>query len=313
MRRGASTLVAGGLLAAVLASEVGFGLSGGSDVGGRTERGSRSGAAHQVSVVVHQVGEADAFDRPDEPLFLIVAGTDERPGLSGARNDALHLVGVNPRLERATILNIPRDTYTGIPGHGRQKITAAHQLGGPPLLAETVAGLTGIRADLVLTTNFAGFVGLVNAVGGVRVEFPVAVRDPASSADFPPGRHLLSGEAALAYARARKNLPRGDFSRTHNQGRLLLAALEQFRGEESGYPATLERLATLLAHVEVQGLEARELFALARLALRIDPAGVANVTMPGTTGSAGGASVVFPTAGAAPLFADLADDGVVAG
>ena len=55
-----------------------------------------------------------------------------------------------------------------------------------------------------------------------------------------------------------------------------------------------------------------DLYRLGRLALAIDPANVTNVTMPGVAGSAGGASVVFPTAGADGVFADLRDDGVIA-
>lgn len=268
-------------------------------------------AGYDVAAAVYRVDNGRHEDRPSAPIFLIIAGTDDRPGLSGARNDALHVVGVNPALSRGTILNIPRDTYTGIPGHGRQKITAAHQLGGPQLLADTIASFTGVRAQYVLTTNFAGFVGLVDAAGGVRIDIPTAINDRASSAIIPAGTHVLTGEVALAYARARKTLPGGDFSRTENQGRLLLAALAQIRSGNGSFADTAAQVATLLTYVRTHGLALEDLFTLARLALTIDPANVANVTMPGTTGSAGGASVVLASPAASALFADFADDAVI--
>ena len=43
-------------------------------------------------------------------MFILVLGSDERAGLDGARADAMHLIGLNPRSGRATMLNFPRDT-----------------------------------------------------------------------------------------------------------------------------------------------------------------------------------------------------------
>ena len=42
------------------------------------------------------------------PVFILVVGNDGRPGLEGARGDAIHVIGVNPALGKATILDIPR-------------------------------------------------------------------------------------------------------------------------------------------------------------------------------------------------------------
>ena len=46
------------------------------------------------------------------PLFVLVIGSDARPGRSAvnARADSIHIVGVNPRLGRVSILGIPRDS-----------------------------------------------------------------------------------------------------------------------------------------------------------------------------------------------------------
>src|SRR5688572_20585532 len=55
-------------------------------------------------------------------VFVLVVGSDERPGLDGARGDALHLVGMNAGAGQATILNLPHDLWVDIPGHGPNRI-----------------------------------------------------------------------------------------------------------------------------------------------------------------------------------------------
>lgn len=286
-------------LAAVLsAALVGFSVS---DVG-----------AGEETIEIHRMAEARFDGFADGPVFVAIVGTDDRPGVSGARADAVHVVGVNPAEQRATVINIPRDTYTQIPGRGQSKINNAHPFGGAELMGETLAALTGANIQYVITTNFEGFTNLVNEGGGVDITIPIDVFDTASGAAFPAGAHHLSGEAALALARARKGVPRGDFTRTHHQGLLLTAAHAQLTSQDPGAADTMRLAAMLMRHLRTtSGVTVADLYRLGRLSLDIPPENVLNITMPGTTGSAGGASVVFPGEGAAPLFADFADDGIV--
>src|SRR4051794_27502316 len=80
-------------------------------------------------------GEAVAFDSnvpvPDGLLFVLVIGSDARPGerLDRSRADSIHVVALNPRAGTGTVLGIPRDTWVEIPGHGRGKINNAMALG----------------------------------------------------------------------------------------------------------------------------------------------------------------------------------------
>ena len=66
------------------------------------------------------------------------------------------------------ILNIPRDTWVDIPGHGQGRINEAYRYGGPQLQAQTVQALTGAPISYVLTTTFAGLIAMVDALGGAR-------------------------------------------------------------------------------------------------------------------------------------------------
>jgi LCP family protein required for cell wall assembly len=259
---------------------------------------------------IHKVDEGHFVPAPTAPVFLLAVGIDGRPGLEGDRGDALHLIGVNPAAGAATILDIPRDSFVDIPGHGRSKINDGYFLGGPALQVETVERLTGVDVAFVLVTRFDGFQAMVNELGGVDVDVPLAMNDHFSGARFPQGRVHMDGAAALAFARNR-HIPDGDLRRTQHQGQLILSALAKLRAEQPGATGALRSLAVLVRHTQVEGVGLAELYRLGRLGLSVDPARVRNVVVPGSPGRAGPAEVVFLSPAAGSLFADFRDDAVL--
>ena len=263
-----------------------------------------------ATVEIHAMDEARFRWQPDEPLFVLALGSDERAGLDGARADAIHLIGINPGSGQATILNIPRDTYVEIPGVGRMRINEAYNHGGPVLQAETVARFTGARPAFVLVTTFPGLQSMVDDMGGVIVDVAETHRDTFSGAFFDPGPNYMDGTQALAYARNR-HLTGGDHTRTANQANLIIAALRKLRIDGTSPENVVRYLTVLLRHTKTAGVSATDLFRLGRVALDIDPAAVRNVTMPGRSTFVGRASVVVPVEPAAALFADFADDAVL--
>src|SRR5262249_29654811 len=59
---------------------------------------------------ISKLGGADRISRtPQGVFFIALIGSDLRPGVGGARGDALHLIGVDPATHTATMLNGPRD------------------------------------------------------------------------------------------------------------------------------------------------------------------------------------------------------------
>src|SRR4051812_23559877 len=85
--------------------------------------------------------------RPDHSggaVFIMFVGSDLRPGVGGARGDALHLMGINPALHQATILNVPRDTCASVPGRGTTKINEANSVGGAATQANVVGSMVGV-------------------------------------------------------------------------------------------------------------------------------------------------------------------------
>jgi LCP family protein required for cell wall assembly len=247
---------------------------------------------------------------PGKPVFVLVMGQDARPGEAQSHGDALHLIGINPAAGRATILNIPRDTWTDIPGRGVDKINAGNYYGGPVLQARAVSQLVGVDIPIVLTTGFQGLSDMVDDLGGINVDVPVAMNDPLSGAVFPAGTVRMDGGAALAFSRNR-HLNGNDFTRTQDQGILILAGLAKLRDSAPTPTNTLKWMSVLARHTRFDGIGLGDLYRLGRLALSLDPANVRNVTMPGTTGTAANQSVVFVGSGAPALFADFRDDAIL--
>ncbi len=273
----------------------------------------RGGAGFDIgdsTFEITRVDEAQFTDLPGDVVFVLLVGNDARPGDRTFRGDALHLVGVNPGTGQATIVNFPRDLWVPIPGRGTDKINAGLLYGGPALQARTISQLVGVNIPYVITTGFDGFQAMVDEMGGMDVNVPFAMADRNSGAFFSPGVTHMDGGAALAMARNR-NLSGGDFTRSENQTRLILAALAKLRGEEHTVAKTIHWLATLLRHSTLDGASYADLYRLGRLALSIDPANVRSVTVPGSIGSAANQSVVFVGGGASALFADFRDDAIL--
>ncbi|HJP65872.1 MAG TPA: LCP family protein [Actinomycetota bacterium] len=262
-------------------------------------------AAHGTSYVPALEGK--------RPLFILALGSDARPGqsITGERSDSIHLIGIDLKTKAATLLGFPRDSWVSIPGHGTSKINDAMAFGGPNLMVATIEHLTGIRVDFWLLTSFTGMIRMVDNVGGITVDIPYAMHDRYSGANFGAGRHHLSGGQALALARNRHDTPRGDFSRSLNQGLLLRSALAELRKDFRDRPDILFTWLTTLWRNVKTDLSTRTLLDLGLTATQVSPSRVSNLVVPGTTGTVGSASVVFISSSAHAIYQDMRKDGVV--
>jgi len=137
----------------------------------------------------------------DGTNYLLV-GTDNRPGVAGNRSDTilvLRTVG-----DTSTIMSIPRDLLVTIPGRdGEHRINAAYS-DGPAQLIRTVQQTLRVPIDRYVEINFVSFGGLVDALGGVTIDFPFPASDSKSGLDIArAGPQRLNGDQALAYVRSR--------------------------------------------------------------------------------------------------------------
>jgi LCP family protein required for cell wall assembly len=199
-----------------------------------------------------------------------------------------------------------------IPGAGSGKINAALVRGGPELLVQTVERLTGIPIDAYVLTGFAGFEALIGGVRGIDITIPSPVHDRYAHAQFDAGREHLTGNEALAYARARHALPNGDFGRSLNQGRIIIAALDTLRDSVARRgPAAAFPWVVAAARELQTDLSLGDVVDLLLAAPAFDPERIRNDVATGRVGSVGGLSVVFLDGGAYAQFRDLGRDGVL--
>ena len=261
-------------------------------------------------------GPAIAFrsnvEMPDGLLFVLIAGSDARPGerIDRSRADAIHLLAVNPRTGTGTVLGLPRDSWVEIPRHDKGKINTAMALGGPDLLSETVQHLTGLPVDYWVVTSFDGLVDMVDALDGVVINVERRMADHNSGAYFERGYHHMAGREVLAFSRDRHSVAQGDLSRSENQGAVVLSALRKMR-VEVGDMDGVGRWARVLWDRVRFSAPFDDVLRLGAIARRLDPDRLTNVVAPGEVGYAGRQSVVYLTEDAHRLFEDLRDDATV--
>ena len=130
---------------------------------------------------------------------------------------------VSPLTGKPALISVPRDSYVDVPSNGKNRINAAYAFGGPELLVQTVEQNTGLRIDGYLEIGLGGFANVVDALDGIRMCLPNAIKDRDSHIDLPKGCQTLNGTEALGYVRMRKADPRGDFGRVERQREMLAA------------------------------------------------------------------------------------------
>lgn len=167
-----------------------------------------------------------------KPLNILMVGTDKGsiPGEEGfTRSDVMILASINVRLKKAVLVSIPRDTKVSIPGHGTEKINAAHSFNGPQGAIDAVHALTGFDIHEYAEVDLEAFKQVVDALGGVPFHVDYTINDPLAGY-LPKGDYVLNGTQALVLCRARETLPRGDLDRIDNQKKFLKAVMQKAVG-----------------------------------------------------------------------------------
>lgn len=159
-----------------------------------------------------------AVDPPSGVENILLVGSNSRCALNGkqaaqfgscaqvggARSDVTMLLHLDPANHSAFILSIPRDLFVPIPGTTAANRVDAALNAGPTRLVHTIEDDLGIPINHFVELNFDTFQGVVNALGGINMEFPDPVKDAYSGLNVPiPGCHHLNGTQALAVVRAR--------------------------------------------------------------------------------------------------------------
>ncbi|WP_230953897.1 LCP family protein [Propionibacterium freudenreichii] len=168
---------------------------------------------------------------PGKPINFVLMGTDNRPGVSGARSDSLIVAQLSGDREHLYLVSFLRDMWVTIPANkvvqkdSKAKINAAYSWGGSALTIKTLQNLTGVQMDHAVIIDFPGFVSLTDELGGVTVYNPQ--KSTINGHTFAQGNITISGEEALLYVRERYDLANGDLDRAARQRAVITAIIEK--------------------------------------------------------------------------------------
>ena len=274
---------------------------------------------------------------PGAPQNFLIVGTDSDLGLSstdpavqgrgqitGARSDTIMILHLDPKQHSAALLSLQRDLWVEIAGQGiSQKINSALGLGGegtagPATLIKTIEQNFKIPINHYVEIDFAGFEGLVQAVGGIPIYFNTGIRDfdPSdglahTAINIPgPGCHVLDPAQALGYARSRhmqyQAVPGdsstwvddngNDFGRIQRQQDFVRRVLKRAIAKGIRDPLVMNSLVNAgIKTVRVDtSLSAGDVVALGRTFRSFNPDELQTVQLPVYGTMIGGASVVLP-------------------
>ena len=186
-------------------------------------------------------------DRPDAGWLL-------GEPVDGQRSDAMVILHTDG--DQASLLSLPRDLWVNIPGQGEQRLNAAYALGGAGSLVDTVQQSLGIPVHHYAEIDITGFGDVVDAVGGLQMDFPYPAYDNGSGLRIDQaGPVELDGMQALAFVRSRQYTelldggertdPTGDIGRTLRQQQFLSSLLDKVGSVRN--PLTLNRVVGAVA------------------------------------------------------------------
>ncbi|WP_062380367.1 LCP family protein [Demequina pelophila] len=228
-----------GAILAVLAAVTGFGLV---FVETSLDRIDDGFTTHDISALLPAVTEDPDAEPVDpssgESIDILLLGSDTRIGddnqalgggdVDGMRNDTTIIAHISADRQRIELVSIPRDSRVRISecrmldgsltSATTGKFNIAFANGGQngnvgeaaACVASTIYDLTGIRIDHYAVVDFAGFIGMVDALDGVPMCIPNDVYSVKANLDLKAGAQVLDGETALAWARARTGEGLGD-------------------------------------------------------------------------------------------------------
>jgi LCP family protein required for cell wall assembly len=215
--RGLLFRILGWLLLAIVV--VAAGLAGGVYLYGH-ETLSALAPHSKASIQASKDKNLQAVARPSDPATALVVGYDARKGADAtrgqeSRSDTIMLIRADPTNNTLSLLSFPRDLLVPIYCKGsdvpvtHDRINSAWSRCGVQGTLDTVAHLTNVPINYLITVNFHGFKLLVNKLHGVYLDVDHRYLNTQSgpsgfaTIDLRPGYQKLDGQEALDFVRFR--------------------------------------------------------------------------------------------------------------
>jgi LCP family protein required for cell wall assembly len=179
----------------------------------------------------------------DAATNILLVGLDQGGGRP--RADTIVIVRLQPD-GAVAVLPIPRDLRNPASG---TRLNAAYTDSGPQALIDGITAATGLPVDHYVELDFAGFVALVDDVGGVELSINAPLHDNWTGLDLTPTPcTTLDGATALALVRSRHvdGDNTGELGRNARGQAALIAAIDCLTDVGPDL-ATIDRLSRVLA------------------------------------------------------------------
>ena len=233
-------------------------------------------------------------------VLILGVSTD----LDSELTDTIMVASYNPNTQKANLLSIPRDSYTGkntAKATASLKINALYNIEKPPeKTIKAVNEITGLDIKYYVIVKTEALIQLVDAIGGVEFNVPIDMKydDPTQDLhiDLKAGTQKLDGEKAEQVLRFRHSNPdkitgqmstypseygNDDFGRMRTQRDFISALLKQ-----TLKPGNIFKLGEILeiAHKNVEtNLELSYIKDYIPYAVEFNTDNLQTATLPGTT------------------------------
>ena len=258
-----------------------------------------------VELTEHLADPVEAGD----PYYVLLLGTDGRPGETTYRSDTIILTRVDPKAKTVTMLSLPRDTRV-VYKNSYMKLTEVHSYGGAAGMVEIVSELCGVEISHYAEVNFDGLATIANALGGVTVDVDVDMFDNKNFngvVSLSKGEHELWGEEALFYCRCRA-FPDGDFTRMRHQRTFIKAVINKVMS--SFDPTLIVRVVDACADMLITDLSVSDIIQIATEMRGIDTeTGIYSAQVPGYGTMINGVSFVIVSQADIDRYMEVVDAG----
>lgn len=263
----------------------------------RTIRNGGGLSGMLATVVGHD--ENTKKDLKEIKVLILGVSTDTDAELT----DTIMIASYNPNTQKANLLSVPRDTFTGKntkKAVASQKINSLYNINKTPdKTLAAVNELTGLDIKYYVVVKTEALIKLVDAIGGVKFNVPMRMKYTDTSQDLvidlEEGEQVLDGNKAEQLLRFRHNDPQkgvgmtsypaeygdNDFGRMRTQRDFIIATLKQ-----TLKPSNIFKIGQILeiANENVDtNLELSFVKDYIPYAVELDTENITSATLPGTT------------------------------
>lgn len=250
-----------------------------------------------ATVVGHD--ENTKKDLKEIKVLILGVSTD----IDAELTDTIMVASYNPNTQKANLLSIPRDTFTGTntkKAVSSQKINSLYNINKTPeKTLEAVNKLTGLDIEYYVVVRTEALIKLVDAIGGVEFNVPIDMKYDDTSQDLhidlKAGEQHIDGAKAEQLLRFRhNNFQRGvgqtsypteygdnDFGRMRTQRDFIIATLKQ-----TLKPSNIFKIGQIL-EIAHKNVETNINLSLAKdyipYAVELDSENITSATLPGST------------------------------